>query len=106
MRKRNRNNFIGLVIIHLLLLIYPLISKTVHVHHGELAQFEFTDHQSFSNQKDICPIYNFEFFNFVATGQPTPITYLSSIPVYNAPEKHICFVPVVSYYSLRAPPEA
>jgi len=105
-RKRNRNNFIGLAVVHLLLLIYPLISKTVHVHHGELAQFEFTDHQSFSNLKEICPIYNFEFYNFVATGLPASITYLKSIPVYNAPENSIRFVPVVNYFSLRAPPVA
>jgi len=89
-----------------MLLIYPLISKTVHVHQGKLAHFELNEQPAFDQPNDFCPIYNFEFFSFVATEPLTSITYLKSIPVYNSPEKHICFVPVLSYFSLRAPPAA
>jgi hypothetical protein len=86
--------------------MYPLVSKTVHIHHGELTCFEFSNHQSYNHTTEICPIYNFEFFNFVATEHLTSLTYLKSIRAYNSPEKHLCFVPVVSYFSLRAPPAA
>jgi len=90
----------------MLLLFYPMISKTVHVHHGELSHFRHSNHQSFSRPEETCTICNFEFFNFVAAEQLTSIIYLKSIPVYNSPEKHIHFVPVLSYFSLRAPPAA
>ena len=105
LRKQYRNNFILLIGFHLALIAYPLVSKTLHVHHKENAQeVSETGQPEFDLPADFCPIYNFEFYNFVSSPKLEAQVFFTGIPVYNspAPEKH--FPRVINYFSLRAPP--
>jgi len=103
---KHRNNLIRLIFVHLLLLAYPLVSKTLHVHHEEGMHHEFSAHACFNQPEDFCPVCDFEFYNFVPS-QPiiTPVA-LQRISVQNTPAPQAVFVPIIQYFSLRAPPVA
>jgi hypothetical protein len=105
-KAKNRNNLIRLIFVHLLLLSYPLVSKTLHVHHGEEMHHEFSAHAYFDLPKESCQVCDFEFYNFIPT-QPiiTPVA-LQKISVHNTPAPQAVFVPFIQYFSLRAPPVA
>jgi len=101
-----RNNLIRLIFVHLLLLAYPLVSKTLHVHHEEGSHHEFSVHACFAQPEESCPVCDFEFYNFVPSQPITTSVALHTIPVYNSPEPRIAFVQFIKYFSLRAPPAA
>ena len=106
MEIKHRNNLIRLVVIHLLLLVYPLVSKTIHVHHGKLQHHDISNNLCLENPKEFCPVCDFEFYNFVPSTQQIHFIALRIIPVYNSPAPHIGHNQFVNYFSLRAPPIA
>jgi len=103
---KHRNNLIRLIFVHLLLLVYPLVSKTFHVHHGEEVHHNFSSNACFDRTEDFCPVCDFEFYNFVPSQPITTSVALQSISVYNTPAPQTVFVPFIQYFSLRAPPIA
>lgn len=105
-KKRYRKNFSTLVFLHVFLLAFPLISKTVHVHHGLLTHVDYSGQASFHSANEFCPIYNFEFYSFVESTVLTTDELRASAPVYQQPAHRIHFLQLPDYFSLRAPPVA
>lgn len=106
MKRKFRNNLIVVVVLHLLLLAYPLISKTFHVHHGSPHHHEFTTSENIDRTEDPCPVCDFEFYNFISTTPAHHFEAQSVIKIYLNPIPEIVFTPLVRYFSLRAPPIA
>lgn len=104
MKRKFRNNLIVAVVLHLLLLAYPLISKTFHVHHGSHHYHEFTTSEAIECAEGPCPVCDFEFYNFVSTTPEHHFEAQSVIKIYIDPIPEIVFTPLVRYFSLRAPP--
>ena len=103
---RYRRNFSLLIAFHLMLIAYPLISKTVHVHHRENGHHVRSNQIAFEHPDDFCPIYNFEFYSFVSTPLIKAIVFWASIPVYNSPAPEGRYAQMIIHFSLRAPPIA
>lgn len=104
-KKQYRNNFILLIVFHLALIAYPLVSKTLHNHHKTNDQQSILDNQpAFNLPADFCPIYNFEFYHFVSSPQLEAVVFFTGIPVYNSPAPDNHFPRIINYFSLRAPP--
>jgi len=101
---KHRKNLIRLIFIHLLLLAYPLVSMTFHVHHEEGEHHEFSAHACFAQPEESCPVCDFEFYNFVPSQPIATSVGLQIISVCNIPELQAAFVPFIKYFSLRAPP--
>jgi len=103
---KHRNNLIRLIFVHLLLLAYPLVSKTLHVHHEEGSHHEFSAHACFDQPEESCPVCDFEFYNFVPSRPIITSVALQNISVCNISAPQAAFVPFTQYFSLRAPPVA
>ncbi|MFY9151218.1 MAG: hypothetical protein WAO52_04320 [Prolixibacteraceae bacterium] len=106
MHKRNRNSIFSLVIIHLLLLVYPLVSKIGHVHHDLMIHHEHSGTVSFEQPEEICAVCDFEFFYFVPASAFSQVIFLKSLPIHNSPEQKNAALQIIHYFSLRAPPVA
>ncbi|MDP2338170.1 MAG: hypothetical protein Q8N05_17345 [Bacteroidota bacterium] len=106
MKKRNRNNLIILVVLHLLLLVFPLVSKIGHVHHPAQTHHKFSGAISFDEPEEFCAVCDFEFYSFIVSNPINPVVYLQNIPALNSPEPRIYFAKTPNYFSLRAPPVA
>jgi len=106
MKREFRNNLIKLVTLHLLLLAYPLISKTFHVHHGSHYFHEFSATENIDRTEDPCPVCDFEFYNFISATPAYHFEAQSVVNIYIDPIPEIVFTPIVRYFSLRAPPIA
>ncbi len=106
MKIKHRNNLIRLIFIHLLLLVYPLVSKTIHVHHEKPVHHEFLVQVCFDQPEEICPVCDFEFLNFIPSAEQTVSDTQFIIPVKISPAPHIGHHQFVEYFSLRAPPVA
>ena len=103
---RYRGNFILLIVFHLMLIAYPLVSKTVHVHHNENGHHLLSGQIAFNHPEDFCPIYNFEFYSFVSTPLIKAAVFWAGIPVCNSPAPHSRYARIINHFSLRAPPVA
>jgi hypothetical protein len=103
---KHRNNLIRLIFVHLLLLAYPLVSKTLHVHHREGMHHDFSSHVCFDQPEESCPVCDFEFYNFVPSQPIITSVALQNISVSKLPASQAAFVPFIQYFSLRAPPAA
>jgi len=103
---QNQNNLIRLIFVHLLLLAYPLVSKTLHVHHGEGVHHQLSTNTCFDQPEDSCPVCDFEFYNFVPSTSISIFVAQHRISVYDTPDQQATFIPFVKYFSLRAPPVA
>lgn len=108
MYKRNRNSILSLVIIHLLLLVYPMVNQIGHEHEHEESLFhhEHSGNISFEQTEETCAVCEFEFLNFVPCNPGSQFVFLKTIPVYNSPEQKNATLQTISYFSLRAPPVA
>ena len=106
MKVKQRNNLVGLVFVHLLLLAYPLISKTTHVHHREGIHHRLATNICFDQPEDFCAVCDFEFYNFVPAQLNKTSVAQESISLFNALAPEASFVPFLQYFSLRAPPVA
>jgi len=102
----HQNNLIRLIFVHLLLLAYPLVSKTLHVHHGEGVHHQLASNTCFELPEDFCPVCDFEFYNFVPSTSISFFVAQHLISVYNTPAPQAAYIPFVQYFSLRAPPVA
>jgi len=89
-----------------LLLAYPLVGKTIHVHHHELFHHNDSSNTCFDQSEESCPVCNFEFYSFIPSTQITTFLALQNIPIHNSPTPEICYGQVINYFSLRAPPVA
>jgi hypothetical protein len=103
---QNRNNLIRLIFVHLLLLAYPLVSKTFHVHHAERVSHALSACASFDQPKDSCPVCDFEFYNFVPSTSISVFVAQHCISVYNTSVPQAAYIPFIHFFSLRAPPVA
>lgn len=108
MHKRNRNSILSLVIIHLLLLVYPMMNQIGHKHEHEESLFhhEHSDNISFEQAEETCAVCDFKLLNFVPVIPGSHVVFLKTIPVYNSPEQKNATLQTISYFSLRAPPVA
>lgn len=102
MLKHNRLLF--LVLIHLLLLWYPQMIKSVHVHHNEHLCCLDDHGVSFDTPEAPCPICNFEFVSFIETIPTRLKVCLPEIQEINLPAPEITYSQLLFYFSLRAPP--
>jgi len=105
-RNNYRINFITLIFAHLLLIAYPLVSKTIHVHHGAMVYHEFSSANCIDQTEDVCQVCNFEFYYFIASNPITTVVYLQTFPLVNTPVKQRYFGQIINYFLLRAPPIA
>jgi hypothetical protein len=103
-RIKHQNNLIRLIFVHLLLLAYPLVSKTFHVHHDEGEHCECFAYTCFNQPEESCPVCDFEFYNFIPSQLILASVDQHTIPVVNSPALRIVFVPFIKYFQLRAPP--
>ena len=93
-----------LILIHLLLLWYPQMIKSVHVHPNEHV-CRLDDHGvSFVTSEDPCPVCDFEFVSFVETTPTRLQVCLPEIQVSDAPVAESAYPHLLFYFSLRAPP--
>jgi len=105
-KAKHRNNLIRLIFVHLLLLAYPLVSKTIHVHTGEGVHHEFSAHACFNLPEDSCPVCDFEFYNFVPSTSTSIFVAQHCILVHNTSVPQAAYIPFIHFFSLRAPPVA
>jgi hypothetical protein len=105
-KRKHQNNLIRLIFVHLLLLAYPLVSKTVHVHHSEPLLHECCASACLDHPENHCPVCDFEFYNFVADHTIQLSVESQILSVFNSPEPPIRYVSFIPYFSLRAPPVA
>jgi hypothetical protein len=103
---KHRNNLIRLIFVHLLLLAYPLVSKTLHFHHGEVAHHKISAQASFDQTEEPCQVCDFEFCNFVPSQPIATSVAIQNISVCNISAPQAAFVPFIQHFSLRAPPSA
>jgi hypothetical protein len=104
MKVKHRNNLIRLIFLHLLLLAYPLVSKTFHVHHNDEVQNHFSANPCFGQVEDFCPVCDFEFYNFVPSQLITVSVAPISISVFDTSAPQAIYLSCKQYFSLRAPP--
>lgn len=99
-----QNNLFLLVLIHLLMLWYPQMIKSVHVHHNEQVSCYIRHGVSFDTAEERCSVCDFEFVSFIE-GSSTrlqvclPEFHVPSILAPDTTYSHPLF-----YFSLRAPP--
>jgi len=105
-KRKHRNNLIRLIFVHLLLLAYPLVSKTFHVHHAEGVHHQLSTNTCFNQPEDSCPVCDFEFYNFVPSTSISTFVAQHRISVYNTPVPQAAYIPFIQFFSLRAPPVA
>jgi hypothetical protein len=103
---KNRNNLIRLIFVHLVLLAFPLVSKTFHVHHEEGMHHQLSTNIFFDLPEDPCPVCNFEFYNFVPDTSISIFVAQPHISVHNTPVRQVAYIPFIQFFSLRAPPVA
>jgi len=105
-KDKSRNNIIILIFIHLLLITYPLVSKTIHGHLEVNFAHEFSNNLLFEQTEDSCSVCNFEFYSFIASNSLITTVYVQTFPVINTPLTQIHVGKIINYFSLRAPPIA
>lgn len=102
MLKQNRLPF--LLLIHLLLLWYPQIIKSVHVHHNEPVCCLHDHGVSFDAPEILCPVCDFEFISFIGAIPTRLNACLPEIQVADLPVPESAYQHLLFYFSLRAPP--
>jgi hypothetical protein len=105
-KAKHRNNLIRLIFIHLLLLAYPLFSKTLHAHQQERAHRVFSLATCIDKPEELCPVCDSEFYNFITSSPTTTFFGLPNFQIYNSPAPRVAFIQNAKYFSLRAPPVA
>lgn len=93
-----------MVLIHLLLLLYPQMVKSVHVHHNEPVCFHHDFGVSFEIPDERCPVCDFEFVSFI---ENSPIRFQVNLPEIKLIDLPVCeaiYTNHLFYFSLRAPP--
>jgi len=108
MKNRKHLNLAFLVFVHLMLFVYPMASKALHMHEREqdcCSECQ-TDGPAITQKADPCLICDFELLSFIAEPEFRPTVYPVSFPilVFNLPEK-VHTEPIL-HFSLRGPPVA
>ena len=101
-----RINIAYLVIIHLLVLFYPQMVKSVHVHHDVSACCRADHGVSVDTRRETCPVCDFEFISFIQTPATRLQVCLPVIQVADFPATESAYPSLHYYLSLRAPPVA
>ncbi|MFV0376771.1 MAG: hypothetical protein ACK5JD_05635 [Mangrovibacterium sp.] len=97
------------VLCHLLLFIYPTISRLGHAHepkHHEVCSHCTNSSVSVSEQEEHCPICAYEFFNFINEADFQPSVFRQAYPVLVSPVPNPVYTRLIRHASLRAPPTA
>lgn len=99
-----QNKLYLLILVHLLLLWYPQMVKSLHVHHHEQVCCHYDHGVSFDMPENPCPICDFEFVSFIGNS-PTPLQVsLPEIKLIDLPVREAIFTNHLFYFSHRAPP--
>ncbi|HCY41913.1 MAG TPA: hypothetical protein DHV48_11250 [Prolixibacteraceae bacterium] len=99
-----QNKLSILILLHLLLLWYPQMIKSVHVHHEEDSCCHHNHGVSFDIPEEVCPVCDFEFVSFV---QPASTQFSAYLPIVQAliiPENTDVYIQPHFRLSLRGPP--
>ncbi len=99
-----KNKLSILILIHLLLLWYPQLIKSVHVHHGEDSCCHHNHGVSFDVPEEVCPVCDFEFVSFVQAANTQFSAFLPIVQVLSFPENSEVHVQPHFRLSLRGPP--
>ncbi len=102
MFKQNKLSF--LILIHLLLLGYPQMVKSSHVHHNEHVCCNHDHGISVDTTEELCPVCDFEFVSFIETSPTRLQVTLPKIQDIDFPALEIIYPYQLFYFSLRAPP--
>lgn len=95
-----------LVLFHLLLLGYPQLIKTFHVHHHDSVNSLHQQGVLLNVQQDNCPICNFEFISFIKFSASNLKVCLPAVEIEEFIFPHTIYPPVLFHFLLRAPPVA
>lgn len=99
-----QNNLLLLVLIHLLMLWYPQMIKSVHVHHNQQVTF-LNDHGvSFETAEERCSVCDFEFVSFIEASSTCLQVCLPEVQVPDILAPETTYPHPLFYFSLRAPP--
>lgn len=93
-----------LILIHLLLLWYPQMVKSLHVHHNEEVCCHHDNGVSFDTAEEPCPVCNFEFVSFIGNSNTRLQVRLPEIKLIDLPVLEAIYTNQLFYFSHRAPP--
>jgi hypothetical protein len=104
-KTRQRNHISLLALFHVLLFMFPIVTKSVHEHHDVCTYSYHTEKAAtVHNTGNVCAICNFEFVSFIADQQQPVVVYLTGIPVLDSQAPESVLLQQFSSISLRAPP--
>jgi hypothetical protein len=101
---RVQNNLLLLVLIHLLILWYPQMIKSVHVHSNKHVSCHNDHGVSFDTPEKLCTVCDFEFISFIEATQTNLQVCLPEIKIANHPAPESAYPQLLFFFSLRAPP--
>ncbi len=93
-----------LILLHLLLLWYPQMIKSMHVHVHEPVYLLHDHGVSFFNPEEHCPVCDFEFVSFIEADSTKLTICLPEIQVAELSSPESVYTNQLFYFSLRAPP--
>ncbi len=99
-----QNKLYILILFHLLLLWYPQMVKSLHVHHNEEVCCHHDHGVSFDTAEEPCPGCNFEFVSFIGNSNTRLQVRLPEIKLIDLPVLEAIYTNQLFYFSLRAPP--
>ena len=103
---RKQKNILLPILTLLVLLSYPGMIKIVHVHHSK----HFINRQGkgtmIIQKEDPCAVCNFQFVSFIGSQTELISTKREPIDVTNRKVPERLYTRYLTYFSLRAPPEA
>jgi len=104
MRKQKNISFPVLTL--LFLIFYPGIIKLAHVHHNPNYSSEQGERSVFSQTDEPCAVCDFQFVNFIGSLSELSNVNIQEIVVADNSIPGSSYIRYLTYFSLRAPPEA
>jgi hypothetical protein len=103
---RKQKNISFLILFLLTLVFYPGIIQLVHVHSNLHVSIEQGEHSTFIPEQETCAVCDFQFVSFIGNTSEILIANLEHIDVTDSIIPPIFHVRHLTFFSLRAPPEA
>jgi len=103
-RKQKNKSF--LILTFLILIFYPGIIQLMHVHSNPHVHIESGKQSTFNPAQETCAVCDFQFVSFIENQSKHLITNIGQINISNSKIPPIYHVRYLTYFSLRAPPEA
>ncbi len=108
MNKLKRQSLILFTLAHLLLFVYPMVSKTFHVHEEEAvhccSSCAHDNSPAYETSEEHCPICEYELVNFVAEAQLAVTVYPHVYYVHSSEPAESFFLQSEFHFSRRGPP--